>query len=108
MRSPSELRTLSAAVARACGADPRTEPVGDVDWDEVVRLADRHHVAGLAHRGLQDTAPETVRAALAERAQAVAFGSLHRAALQRRVTRALEAATVRFGVLKGLPRAVDA
>ena len=108
VRAPSELRTLSAAGARACGANPQAEPAGDVDWDEVLRLADRHQVAGLAHRGLQDTAPATVRAALAERAQAVAFGSLHRAALQRRVTRAVEAATVPFVVLKGLPLAVDA
>ncbi|HEX8083970.1 MAG TPA: nucleotidyltransferase family protein [Solirubrobacteraceae bacterium] len=98
-----ELRALAAAVARACGVErPPVVPTG-LDWEEVARLARRHDVAALAHRGMET--PDRELAAAAERAM---LRSLHFTVLQGRLLRALHDAGVPALVLKGLALAAEA
>ncbi|HKP91624.1 MAG TPA: nucleotidyltransferase family protein, partial [Thermoleophilaceae bacterium] len=104
-------QALAAAAASSCGvAEPRP-PVGAIDWEELVRLAGRHRVAGLAHRsGWLDRlgAPEATRAALAERARRASLESLRVLALHREVLDLLGGAGIGALVLKGPAVAIDA
>ena len=103
MTSPA-FQALAAAVATACGVPEPRRPSGRIDWSELVRLVDRHHVAGLVHRSgwlVDAAAPSEARAAVSERVRSQALRSLRAFALQRDVLAALAGAGVDAAVLKG-------
>jgi hypothetical protein len=105
------LRAVTEAVAAGCGIPNPRQPTRSIDWDEFIRLVDRHEVAPLAYRSgwLEHAdAPAKVRSAVAERARADAMRSLRLLTLQREVVEAVAAAGIDGVVLKGFAAAIDA
>jgi hypothetical protein len=111
MRTSPALQAVGAAVASACGVPEPRQPPGAIDWDEFVRLVDRHQVATLVARSgwlTEAGAPEAALSAIGTRARSWALESLQLLALQRDVLAALAAAGLDALVLKGPALAVDA
>ena len=109
--SSPALQGVCAAVAMGCGIPEPRVPSGDVDWDEFVRLVDRHQVGTLVDRGGwlgRAGAPAEARAEVRRRAKAATLRWLRLAALQRDALRALCRAGVDVVVLKGATIGLDA
>jgi hypothetical protein len=101
---------LCAAVATACGVSRPTRPAGRVDWDEFVRLVDRHQVGTLVHRSgwlAEVGAPAGAHAELLRRVEADAYRWLRLAALLRQVLSVLADTGIDVVVLKGVTAALD-
>jgi hypothetical protein len=101
-------------VVGACLAWPRDEAragelqsltAGQIDWDRLLRLAERHRVVGLVSHALSEAGvrvPGTAGAELKQRAQTIVIQELALAAEVSRIDQALAALGARPTVLKGL------
>lgn len=76
-----------------------------IDWDVVLRLAERHRVWGFVHQalGARLEVPSPVRDALATQSDLIVRANLLSLASLVKISKALEQASVPFLILKGLP-----
>lgn len=94
--------------------DTPSEPgrgAASLDWALVLALVDRHRIAGLVHHALKAAGvivPQPYRAALDARALADGVQELGQVHRTLSLSRALEGAGIRHGVLKGVTTAVMA
>src|SRR3954454_8806448 len=102
---------LSAAVSTACGVREQRPVEGSVEWQEFLRLVDRHRVAPLVQSSAWleqgDASPE-VREAVLAIARRAGAKSLRALALARDAIAALADAGVSAVVLKGVALAAAA
>jgi len=83
----------------------------DLDWNEVLRLAERHRVIGLVADAFQhlpgDAVPKLVRAEVTNDSGLLARQSLQLACESVRIARVLQDAGIAVAFLKGVPLAVS-
>lgn len=106
----SAFQALAAAVGSACGVPEVLAPRGPIDWDEVVRLVDRHRVAALVKRSgwlRRAGAPAETITALTARERYGAIVALRALAVQREALATLAATGIEALVLKGAAVAID-
>ena len=92
-------------VAGCCAGPQTAPPTESLDWPLILRLTERHRVAGLVHRALRDLppgiVPEVAARTITRRAAHLARRNLAQLAEVVRLDRAFAAAGIRVAVLKG-------